>query len=88
MQIAIQFQSTLPQGERQETFGRECKYCDISIHAPARGATLQMILLVYAAYFNPRSRKGSDTSLFFYFPFPGYFNPRSRKGSDLFLYVL
>ena len=33
--------------------------------------------------FNPRSREGSDPTLFpfFYFCFP-YFNPRSREGSD------
>ena len=33
----------------------------ISIHAPARGATTSLTLLIYAPiYFNPRSREGSD----------------------------
>ena len=40
-------------------------YISISIHAPARGATVRVRpLLFYAANFYPRSRKGSDMSLF------------------------
>ena len=34
---------------------------DISIHAPARGATItEKMLKKFQFYFNPRSRKGSD----------------------------
>ena len=56
---------------------------DISIHAPARGATLTNSLNNdYKINFNPRSRKGSD----YYIRLPAWFfsdfNPRSRKGSD------
>ena len=57
---------------------------DISIHAPAKGATqaagrLQRI----HADFNPRSREGSDGTLAVtQFPTIIDFNPRSREGSD------
>ena len=34
-------------------------------------------------HFNPRSREGSDLSVFFHPYRFGYFNPRSREGSDL-----
>ena len=37
--IAPQFQSTLPQGERQEEYYNAVQEQMISIHAPARGAT-------------------------------------------------
>ena len=34
----------------------------ISIHAPAKGATLTWIMFLYLKkYFNPRSREGSDS---------------------------
>ena len=36
----IAFQSTLPRGERPFRRFRLCRRCSISIHAPARGATL------------------------------------------------
>ena len=59
--IAPQFQSTLPQGERQEEYYNAVQEQMISIHAPARGATDRVISL-YSRFndFNPRSRKGSD----------------------------
>ena len=55
----------------------------ISIHAPARGATISSTRLqLMVTDFNPRSREGSDD-------FPATwenqdmdFNPRSREGSD------
>ena len=58
------FQSTLPRGERlpYRTF-QEVEQ-PISIHAPARGATLPLPLLQPTTVnFNPRSREGSDVSL-------------------------
>ena len=55
----------------------------ISIHAPARGATLRIILLTHCwADFNPRSRKGSDRMAATVKKISEDFNPRSRKGSD------
>ena len=56
---------------------------DISIHAPAKGATFPLAVSRSTVNdFNPRSREGSDRQQ------PGnkdplhYFNPRSREGSD------
>ena len=56
----------------------------ISILAPARGATAAWwVYHLLDAYFNPRSREGSDGAILAYSK--GYindFNPRSREGSD------
>ena len=55
----------------------------ISIHAPARGATLSFQATgVNPVYFNPRSREGSDASIKRQHHHSTYFNPRSREGSD------
>jgi len=58
------FQSTLPRGERPQAAIKRVHGHLVSIHAPARGATLSgptggAILLS----FNPRSREGSDPAL-------------------------
>ena len=60
------------------------RFYGISIHAPARGATLIFCLsLPCMCYFNPRSREGSDL-FYFRLIFPiKHFNPRSRGGSDV-----
>ena len=81
--ILMKFQSTLP---RRERLDRTVELRDgyyISIHAPAKGATLAIFLAVAIfIYFNPRSREGSDlhsiSSSYSSFDF----NPRSREGSD------
>mgnify|MGYP005758370039 CR=1 FL=1 len=60
------------------------KEINISIHAPARGATPepeQLELELY--YFYPRSRKGSDARQILSVSIPRDFYPRSRKGSDI-----
>ena len=44
------FQSTLPQGERLFGIYSRQRYCFISIHAPARGATVQTNLYGQIAY--------------------------------------
>ena len=55
------FQSTLPQGERQTVRPSSAGVFNISIHAPARGATKQItVCFLPDGDFNPRSRKGSD----------------------------
>ena len=57
----MEFQSTLPRRERLELAGHKCVGFCVSIHAPAKGATI--LLLTYQMYrlrFNPRSREGSD----------------------------
>ena len=58
----IQFQSTLPRGERlYSSLHARIDQGNISIHAPARGATVTILYPVPAPFhFNPRSREGSD----------------------------
>ena len=56
---------------------------NISIHAPAKGATAVPIgKIIVCIYFNPRSREGSDTRPCAPQHGSRYFNPRSREGSD------
>ena len=55
------FQSTLPHGERPDLLAPESKETEISIHAPAWGATGRTGRLhPQMQDFNPRSRMGSD----------------------------
>ena len=55
----------------------------ISIHAPAKGATLHKSFShALLLYFNPRSREGSDTTDAGQRNSTADFNPRSREGSD------
>ncbi len=55
----------------------------ISIHAPARGATLRdSDAETTLCDFNPRSRTGSDKSAYAEEWYLRHFNPRSRTGSD------
>ena len=55
---------------------------NVSIHAPARGATVNVQLPVFFLCFNPRSRAGSDRLIKAFRHIIGGFNPRSRAGSD------
>ena len=61
----------------------------ISIHAPAKGATLFLFVLFTQCFnFNPRSREGSDFQRATIAQSVSDFNPRSREGSDvLFIYI-
>ena len=55
----------------------------ISIHAPAKGATIRILWnLFQGRYFNPRSREGSDLQAVTAEVSGADFNPRSREGSD------
>ncbi len=55
------FQSTLPRRERRDCPIDFIKLSNISIHAPAKGATRQRLMQVkMVKNFNPRSREGSD----------------------------
>ena len=74
----------LPWRERFHPPAEAGKSIPISIHAPAKGATIEgRFINSNQLDFNPRSREGSDR--------PGksekrgllYFNPRSREGSDM-----
>ena len=55
------FQSTLPRGERPKAGVQIGETVNISIHAPARGATNRTSQSERPdSHFNPRSREGSD----------------------------
>ena len=55
------FQSTLPRGERRALRDARRRTADVSIHAPARGATTSGSRSPAGrSSFNPRSRAGSD----------------------------
>ena len=55
----------------------------ISIHTPARGVTeAYQKGGLFIGYFNPHSRKGSDTMGVTSTDTSWYFNPHSHKGSD------
>ena len=55
----------------------------ISIHTPARGVTLTLCSKTkLPPYFNPHSRKGSDSNLLQDSISHSHFNPHSRKVSD------
>ena len=55
------FQSTLPRGERHHLRCSDCFLSYVSIHAPARGATIrEQYASANGLSFNPRSREGSD----------------------------
>ena len=77
------FQSTLPRGERRFSSQHVSTPKFISIHAPARGATITHdTLFLFFVDFNPRSREGSDRSDYITADVRINFNPRSREGSD------
>ena len=55
----------------------------ISIHAPAKGATEHLFATPAPKQnFNPRSREGSDITIYRIAHRRSHFNPRSREGSD------
>ena len=55
------FQSTHPRGVRLEFRDEWLLFVHISIHAPARGATLYLLISQTSSYyFNPRTREGCD----------------------------
>ncbi len=56
--------------------------CGVSIHAPARGATMSLSSFSVSVCFNPRAREGRDrSSTSPVRPLPR-FNPRAREGRD------
>ena len=81
-QQMVIFQSTLPQEERQIGQEQYMAFQRISIHAPTRGATIDISKLPSAPYFNPRSHKRSNGMYCSWISRLSYFNPRSHKRSD------
>ena len=77
----LQFQSTLPQGERRTDGIRGRAEGDFNPRSRKGSDPSTEARAITRQHFNPRSRKGSlagtgDGNLL------GHFNPRSRKGSD------
>ena len=82
--LLIIFQSTLPRRERRKELMVRMNGNFISIHAPAKGATMMVVGQVKHIWnFNPRSREGSDRECNDTEQKHQYFNPRSREGSDI-----
>ena len=80
---ALRFQSTLPHGERPANLKLRRAKGDVSIHAPARGATrMGGSPIQSAGGFNPRSRNGERRRSRMSDIAQKGFNPRSRTGSD------
>ena len=79
---SLKFQSTLPRRERLRAEYRKSNNKNISIHAPAKGATLQERSIRHTLIFQstlPRRERHHKSLLQFY---RLNFNPRSREGSD------
>jgi len=79
----ILFQSTRPHGARLFLWCILVGACNVSIHAPAWGATPFLLVLLFSyACFNPRARMGRDRAGFTYPTESSSFNPRARMGRD------
>ena len=78
------FQSTLPRRERLDAAELERLHRDISIHAPAKGATIHWLLLILVAVVFQSTLPRRERHMEKRRPSIGrmYFNPRSREGSD------
>ena len=55
---------------------------EVSIHAPARGATITSLRLLRPLCFNPRTREGCDFMILINLVCLRGFNPRTREGCD------
>ena len=85
----MEFQSTLPRGERLDKRSYKKEFQHISIHAPTRGATLRRREQTKQIRdFNPRSHEGSDLHRQLLIFSRRYFNPRSHEGSDFSTAIL
>ena len=78
------FQSTLPRRERRPTATLRRRTPPISIHAPAKGATITSFNSFHPAreFQSTLPRRERPTPCRCSDPRPYHFNPRSREGSD------
>ena len=77
------FQSTRPRGARLSYIVASATEPDVSIHAPARGATHGCGRIHRRKIcFNPRAREGRDKSFILLGDKANGFNPRAREGRD------
>ena len=82
--ILCGFQSTLPQGERQDTVVTNKPILVISIHAPTRGATHRAWHCGIPHPFQSTLPQGERRNIRPILPATQtHFNPRSHKGSDI-----
>ncbi len=83
--LMIKFQSTHPRRVRHNLAGRIQGETEISIHAPAKGATNNDGRITIAKKdFNPRTREGCDKATRLMFTSLKNFNPRTREGCDTY----
>ncbi len=81
---ALRFQSTPPHGERLSRYCIFLVTSNVSIHAPAWGATrIDGLPDISPESFNPRPRMGSDSITKLSKLRYNRFNPRPRMGSDV-----
>ena len=83
--VYLIFQSTLPQGERLQTYFCFVYFLVISIHAPARGATY--VPKHYANTLQISIHAPARGATFCFETLQTvflHFNPRSREGSDIY----
>ena len=77
------FQSTLPRRERQAQKAEILRKEQISIHAPAKGATVALetvyAMQAFQSTLPRRERPFKHSNI----PIQTHFNPRSREGSDI-----
>ena len=78
----MRFQSTLPRGERLGLALRTLPAFQISIHAPARGATINAVVISSLLRFQSTLPRGERRELRVGEIGGCDFNPRSREGSD------
>ena len=84
MQNVVIFQSTLPRRERLALDQKISVPILISIHAPAKGATVSIGRTTFDQIISIHApAKGATVSWTFVSAFCNNFNPRSREGSDL-----
>ncbi len=83
--LSTTFQSTRPRGARRIVNSRRTKGWNVSIHAPAGGATPTVFCLFRRSpCFNPRARGGRDFQTPWKASGNSRFNPRARGGRDTF----
>ena len=81
------FQSTLPRVERQLSILAYSFPCQISIHAPASGATVTSVNIKLSFNISIHApASGATVNILKQNPNKVYFNPRSREWSDSVVY--
>ena len=80
--MSFRFQSTLPRGERPIQVIPVAEADKISIHAPTRGATDSVFMMVIPVIFQSTLPRGERRRFSSMQQRDDYFNPRSHEGSD------